>query len=123
MTSALGVGGKSKSGPKQGPEKGPKDTWGKWQLQAEELLGEGLKDIVVCIMENVKLKHLPSLTLLMQIADRTTRREPIPERDYVSLAEVLWKEFNELRDKGLGLEGEMVEILDAGSGGGELDSE
>ena len=129
VTDALVVNEKSgNDGELEGnPENDSFDLWKQWKELAETVLGDGLKDVFPCLLANIKKGHLPSLKLLMYLVELPDRKRPIGEREQLSLARVLWNEFNVLKMKRLALEGvvvvQTVEDLDAGGGGGGQDSE
>lgn len=62
----------------------------KLQDKAGELLEEHLLEIVDCILANVRKKHLPSVTMLLDLSNRVRANEDVPEETYQSLADVLW---------------------------------
>ena len=62
---------------------------------AEKALVEQLEKIVACIVVNIELKHLPSAKLLFDLAARLKAAKEIPESEYMSLADLLWKAHRE----------------------------
>jgi len=62
----------------------------KLQEKAERALEDHLFEIVDCILVNVRSQHLPSVTMLMELAKRVKANENVPEEMYQSLADVLW---------------------------------
>lgn len=53
-----------------------------------------LREIMTCIMENIRKMHLPSVKLLLELAARMKRRRAVPVEVYESLATVLWKDLS-----------------------------
>jgi len=66
------------------------------QEAAETALEKYLREIIECILDNVKVGHLPSATLLFNLATRLSRNEEVPEEEYLSFAEELWKSAQEM---------------------------
>ena len=65
------------------------------QETAEKALEDYLGQIVNCILDNIRDKHLPSAKLLFELAARLRVEKEVPEAEYLSFAEGLWKAFLE----------------------------
>ena len=59
--------------------------------KADKAMEEHLLDVAKCILDNVRDMHLPSVNLLFEIAARVKTTNDVPEEQYLSLAQVLWK--------------------------------
>ena len=90
--------------PEIGPTQGPVTGTVLLRDVAVEALCEHLKEVAGCIIAGVETGHLPDGNLLFDMATRWKLQEDVPEGDYLSLAEVLWKEFEELRMATVGAE-------------------
>jgi len=91
------------AGQRLDPEKGPTGAAVRLQEMAEKALEENLLEVVECILDNIRVKHLPSAKLLMELARRLDSRKVVLEVEYQSLAEVLWLEVQELGTGNWGL--------------------
>jgi len=77
---------------------------------ATDALEKYVDDVITNIVGNIKDKHLPSVKLLMDMADHLESRNPTPA-DFESFARLLMKVF--LKEQGKGKEQEKVEEQDA----------
>ncbi len=66
------------------------------QEAPETALQNYLREVVECVIDNVKVKHLPSAALLFNLAMRLSRNEAVPEEAYLSFAAELWKSAKEM---------------------------
>jgi hypothetical protein len=68
----------------------------KLQVKANKVLEDNMLSAVDCLLVNIRdLKHLPSLKLILELAARVRAEEELPEEEYRSLAEMLWKSYQE----------------------------
>lgn len=68
------------------------------QEASEKTLGESLKDVADCILENVRGRHIPWAGLFLALAAKAETAKEIPQEEYESLAEVLWKMHREMAE-------------------------
>jgi len=80
-------------GPSRAPKKALRNGTALLLEMADEAVVEQLQEIVDCVVVNIKAGHLPSAKLLLELVARLKLEEDIPEEDYRSLAEVLWKDL------------------------------
>jgi len=85
-----------RAGKRLDPEKGPTGLVVRLQETAEKALEDNLLEVVVCILDNIRVKHLLSAKLLIELARKVDARKEVLEVEYLSLAEVLWLELKEL---------------------------
>jgi type III secretion system FlhB-like substrate exporter len=69
------------------------------QKTADKPVEEHLKDIADCIMENIRGIHVPCASLLVAFAVKINATNEIPQEEYESLAEVLWKMHREMAEE------------------------
>jgi hypothetical protein len=103
-------------------ETGPENGRGPLLLQemADKALEENLSVVIECILVNIRAKHLPSLKTLFDLAARVRLYGRVPEEEYRSLAEVLWKAYLSELEAGAEIRDQGSEIRFLGSGDGEL---
>lgn len=76
------------------------------QRAATDALEKYVDDVITNIVGNIQAKHLPSVKLLMDMADHLESKNPTPA-DFESFARLLLKEF--LKEQGKRKEQEKVE--------------
>jgi type III secretion system FlhB-like substrate exporter len=70
------------------------------RLAADRTLAEHFEDIAKCILNNAKEKwNIHAVKMLVDLAEQVKARGTAPAEAYQSLAEVLWKAYQE---QGLG---------------------
>ena len=78
------------------PEKGPTGAFALLCKAASKSLTENMLDLVPCLVENAKQKHLPSLKMLVDLSSKVQMGQEVKPEDVESLAERLLKDLAEL---------------------------
>ena len=100
--------------PENGPARGVGGAVARLQETAEKALEANLMEIVTCLVDNVKIKHLPSVKLLFELAARVKVGGDVPVEEMVSISDFLRTQLVAMGGDPNGLLGPGEQIQDAG---------
>ena len=98
-----GEAGKGIARRKSNPEKGSKLPVVFLREAANTAFETNVLQIMNCILGNIERGDLPNAKFLVDVVQLMKRGDEVPAEAYESLAEVLWKECQELEKQGQGV--------------------